>query len=160
MMIDDDIEIARALHVLFVAHWIGGVAFVTLVALPLARSKAEAGAGWALFETIENRFAVQVRWSIPLAGLTGLWMTWRLDLWGLFPNPSFWWLDAMVLVWTLFMLLVFVIEPLAHHRLSSLAARDPASALRRVFRAHVILLAAAAITIFGAVAGAHGGRFH
>ena len=34
----DDIELARALHVLFVFHWIGGVAFVTLVALPLARS--------------------------------------------------------------------------------------------------------------------------
>ena len=46
----DDIELARALHVLFVAHWIGGVAFVTLVALPLARSKREAQAGWALFE--------------------------------------------------------------------------------------------------------------
>ena len=46
----DDIEVARALHVLFVAHWIGGVAFVTLVALPLARSKSEAQAGWALFE--------------------------------------------------------------------------------------------------------------
>jgi putative copper export protein len=34
----DDVEIARALHVIFVAHWIGGVAFVTLVALPLARA--------------------------------------------------------------------------------------------------------------------------
>ena len=30
-----DVEIARALHVLSVAHWIGGVAFVTLVVLPL-----------------------------------------------------------------------------------------------------------------------------
>ena len=46
----DDIELARALHVLFVVHWIGGVAFVTLVALPLARSRGEAKAGWALFE--------------------------------------------------------------------------------------------------------------
>ena len=42
----------------------GGVAFVTLVALPLARSKGEAKAGWALFELIESRFAAQVRWSI------------------------------------------------------------------------------------------------
>ncbi len=158
-MVIDDIELARALHVLFVAHWIGGVAFVTLVALPLARSNGEAGAGWALFEAIENRFAAQVRWSIPLAGLTGLWMTLRLELWGLFPNPSFWWLDAMVFLWTLFMLLVFVIEPFAHGRLSSLAARDPAAALRRVFRAHIVLLAAAAVTILGAVAGAHGGLF-
>jgi putative copper export protein len=32
----DDVELARAVHVLCVAHWIGGVAFVTLVALPRA----------------------------------------------------------------------------------------------------------------------------
>jgi uncharacterized membrane protein len=70
----DDVEIARALHVVFVAHWIGGVAFVTLVALPLARSYADAGKGWALFEAIETRFAAQVRFSIPLAGVTGLWI--------------------------------------------------------------------------------------
>jgi uncharacterized membrane protein len=155
----DDIEIARALHVLFVVHWIGGVAFVTLVALPLARSKGEAKAGWAMFEAIESRFAAQVRWSIPLAGLTGFWMTSRLGLWGLFAAPSFWWLDAMVVVWTLFMLIVFVVEPLAHKRLSALAARDPAAVLRRLFRAHIVLLTAGAVTILGAVAGAHGGFF-
>lgn len=64
-LVIDDVEIARALHVVFVAHWIGGVAFVTLVALPLARSYADAGKGWALFEAIETRFASQVRVSIP-----------------------------------------------------------------------------------------------
>ncbi len=155
----DDIEIARALHVLFVAHWIGGVSFVTLVALPLARSKSEAKAGWALIQAIERRFAAQVRWSIPLAGLTGLWMTFRLGLWGLFVYPAYWWLDAMVVVWTLFMLIVFVVEPRAHKRLESLAARDPAAVLRRLCRVHLVLLAAAAITILGAVAGTHGGVF-
>ncbi len=105
----DDVEIARALHVVFVAHWIGGVAFVTLVALPLARSYADAGKGWALFESIEGRFAAQVRVSIPLAGATGLWMAWRLDLWALFASPAFWWMDAMALLWGLFMVIVFVI---------------------------------------------------
>ena len=152
----DDIEIARALHVLFVVHWIGGVAFVTLVALPLSRAKADAARGWALFEAIERRFAAQVRVSIPLAGLTGLWMVWRLDLWAAFADPSLWWLTAMVAVWALFMLIVFVVEPIAHRRLTAMAARDPAAVLKRVFRAHLVLLAAAAATIVGAVAGSHG----
>lgn len=35
----DDIVIARALHVLAVIHWIGGLSFVTLVVLPIARSQ-------------------------------------------------------------------------------------------------------------------------
>jgi uncharacterized membrane protein len=152
----DDVEIARALHVLFVAHWIG-VAFVTLVALPLARSCADAGRGWALFEAIESRFVAQVRFSIPLAGATGLWMAWRLDLWGLFASPAFWWMDAMVLLWALFMLIVFLIEPLAHGRIAAMAAEDPAALLVRLSRAHRVLLAAGIVTILGAVAGAHGG---
>ena len=153
----DDIAVARALHVLFVAHWIGGVAFVTLVALPLARAAPDARQGWALFEAIENRFAAQVRLSIPLAGATGLWMTWRLDLWYRFAAPSFWWMDAMALVWALFMLIVFGLEPIAAPRLAALAARDPAALLLRLSRAHCVLLIAASLTILGAVAGAHGG---
>jgi uncharacterized membrane protein len=73
----------------------------------------EADKGWALFDAIERRFAAQVRFSIPLAGATGLWMAWRLDLWGMFAEPAAWWMDAMVLLWALFMAFVFVVEPLA-----------------------------------------------
>jgi uncharacterized membrane protein len=153
----NDIELVRALHVLFVVHWIGGVAFVTLVALPVARASADAQKGWALFEAIEKRFSAQVKWSIPLAGLSGLWMAWRLDLWAEFADPTFWWLDAMVLVWALFMVLVFIVEPIAHARLKAQAALDPAAVLRRLSRAHLVLLAAAIITILGAVAGSNGG---
>jgi uncharacterized membrane protein len=151
----DDIEFARALHVLFVVHWIGGVSFVTLVALPLARANPDAARGWALFEAIERQFATQVRVSIPLAGLTGFWMVWRLDLWAGFADLSLWWLTAMAAVWALFMGIVFVVEPLAHGRLAAMAAREPASVLQRVFRAHLVLLAAAVVTIVGAVAGSH-----
>ena len=153
----DDIELARALHVLFVVHWIGGLAFVTLVALPLARASRDARQGWALFDAIETRFAAQARWSIPLAGGTGLWMVWRLDLWAEFADLAYWWLDAMALVWALFMLIVFVAEPLAHGRLGAMAETDPEAVLRRLSRAHFVLLTAAAVTILGAVAGAHGG---
>jgi uncharacterized membrane protein len=155
----DDIVLARALHVLFVAHWIGGVSFVTLVALPLARAASDARKGWALFESIESRFSAQVRWTIPLAGATGLWMTWRGDLWLRFADPTFWWMDAMALVWALFMVAVFVIEPFAHRRLEAEAARDPEGVMRRLFRVHLVLLAAAGLTIIGAVAGSRGGLF-
>src|SRR5271165_5151508 len=153
----DDIESARALHVVFVAHWIGGVGFVTLVALPLARACGDAEKGWALFEAIERRFAAQVRFSIPLAGATGLWMVWRLDLWSLFADPAAWWMDAMALLWALFMAIVFVVEPIAHGRVAAAAAQDPVALLMRLSRAHRVLLAAGIVTIFGAVAGSHGG---
>jgi hypothetical protein len=68
-------------------------------------------------------------------------------------------MGAMAILWTLFMLIVFVVEPLAHARLAGRAARDPAAVLRRGSRAHFVLLAAAIVTIVGAVAGARGGLF-
>jgi hypothetical protein len=127
-------------------------------AAPGAREQGP-GKGWALFEAIEKRFSRQVRWSIPLAGATGLWTAWRLNLWAQFADPAFWWLDAMVLLWALFMLIVFVVEPIAHARLTAQAAHDPGAVLRRLARAHIVLLSAAIVTIVGAVAGAHGGLF-
>ena len=144
---------------LSITHWIGGVAFITLVALPLAHASEDAEKGWALFEAIEGRFSAQVRWSLPLAGATGFWMVWRLDLWAQFADPTFWWLDAMALIWALFMLIVFVVEPAARARLEAAAAHDPRPVLRRLWQAHIVLLSVAVVTILGAVLGAHGGLF-
>ena len=151
----DDIVFARAVHVLSVVHWIGGVAFVTLVALPLAASRGGAQ-GLALFEAIEQRFAAQVRWSIPLAGASGLWMTYRMDLWSRFGDPHFWWMSAMAGLWIVFVLMVFVLEPLLQPRFAAQGRRDPAALLRRMRWVHAVLLTVAAATVVGAVAGAQG----
>lgn len=151
----DDVIIARALHVLCVIHWIGGVAFITLVALPLAIARA-GGDGLALFEAIEKRFSFQVRFSIPLAGVSGLWMTYRGDLWSRFADAHFWWMNAMAGLWLAFMLIVFAIEPLFHERLERLATANPVETLGRIARVHIVLLALAVLTAFGAVAGSQG----
>lgn len=155
----DDVALALSLHVLAVVHWIGGLAFVTLIVLPLARLRSTGEEGLALFDSVERRFAAQVRFSIPLAGATGLWMTYRMDLWARFADPHFWWMSAMLGLWLVFMLMVFVAEPLLHARVEQQARRDPASTLRRITRLHAFLLAVAALTVLGAVAGAHGFDF-
>ena len=155
----DDVAVALALHVLAVTHWIGGLSFVTLIVLPLARSRSTSEDGFALFESVERRFAAQVRVSIPFAGATGLWMTYRMDLWGRFVDPHFWWMSAMFGLWLVFVLMVFVLEPLLHERLQHRARLDPASTLRRIMRLHAFLLTLAALTVLGAVAGANGLNF-
>ena len=152
----DDLALARALHVLSVIHWIGGLAFVTLIVLPLARSRPTAEEALALFAGMERRFSAQVRVSVPLAGATGLWMTYRWNLWDRFHDPHFWWMTAMFGLWLVFMLMLFVIEPLGHGSFEKKARQDPAATFRRMSRLHVVLLLFAALTAFGAVAGAHG----
>ena len=108
----DEIAIARTLHVLAVVLWIGGVAFVTTVLLPAVRRFKSPQERLAFFDAIERRFAWQARGTTLLAGLTGLYMLSRLDLWGRFQIASYWWMHAMVIVWLIFTMMLFVLEPL------------------------------------------------
>ena len=154
----DDITLARALHVLAVVHWIGGLAFVTLIVLPLARSYRNAEEALALFESVERRFSRQLRFSIPLAGAAGLWMTWRMELWDRFLDAHFWWMAAMLILWVFFMAMIFVIEPSLDGRFRR-ANRESFAVFRGMITLHAFLLVCAAATIFAAVAGAHGASF-
>jgi uncharacterized membrane protein len=152
-----DLAIARIVHVLAVVAWIGGVGFVTTVLIPAVRRQAPPEARLAAFLAYEARFAWQARIAVALAGLSGLYMTWRLDAWGRFASPRMWWMDAMVALWAAFALMLFVIEPLVLHR--RLEAAGPAEAGRlfdRMARFHQIMLAASLATIAGAVGGSHG----
>jgi len=112
----DDLAVARAVHVLALIHWVGGVAAVTTLVLPRARALPDAAEALRMFETFEQRFASQVRVSILFVGLSGLYMLMKLDAWAWFRQASFWWLDLMVVVWALFALMVFVLEPFFLHR--------------------------------------------
>jgi hypothetical protein len=85
-------------------------------------------------------------------------MTWRADLWQRFADASYWWMHAMVIIWLVFMLMLFVIEPLFLHRRMEFSP-DPARDFARMERLHWLLLALSLITVFGAVAGSHGWAF-
>jgi uncharacterized membrane protein len=149
-----DLTIARALHVLCVVLWIGGVAMVTLVLVPGVSGESDA---FSRFESIERRFASQSKITVLLAGLSGFYMVWRLDLWARFAEPRFWWMHAMVAVWLIFTVVLFVLEPLLHNRFRSSASRDPHGTMLLIQRFHWVLLTLSLITIAGAVAGSHGG---
>lgn len=149
--------LARVLHVLAVVHWIGGVAMVTLVVLPQLRA-LPATERIAMFERIEGGFGAQAKLSTLVAGLSGLWMLWLTDGWGLFLLPEYWWLHLMVTVWTLFTLVLFVLEPLVLHRWFHVrAVSDPEGTFAIILRLHRVLLALSALAVLGAVQGAHGG---
>ena len=77
----DDTTIARAIHVLAILLWIGGVAMVTTVLLPSIRCFKERAERAAFFEMVERRFARQARLTTLIAGASGFYMVQRLDLW-------------------------------------------------------------------------------
>lgn len=151
----DDLTLARAVHVASVLLWIGGVAFVTMVAMPAIRRQSAPDRRLADFHKLESGFAWQARIWVLIAGASGFWMVWRGDLWNRFADPAFWWMHAMALLWLVFMAMLFVLEPLFLHRrmMESTAADVDFSRMEWV---HRILTVLGLITVVSAVAGSHG----
>lgn len=156
----EDYYLARVLHVVGVVLWIGGVAFVTAVLLPAVKRMREPAERVEFFERVEAGFARQARVTTLLTGLSGFYLVHRLGAWGRFADTHFWWMHAMVLVWGVFTLMLFVLEPLWLHRwFQARAQRDPEGTFAIIARMHWVLLTVSVITIAGAVAGSHGWTF-
>jgi len=149
--------LARALHVVGVVLWIGGVAFVTTTLIPALRKMTETDRRLALFEQLEGKFAFQARIVTLITGLSGFYMMEYLDAWGRYQQLQYWWIHLMTLVWLIFTLVLFVLEPLVlHRRFKELATRDSDRAFTLANRMHKILLFLSLVTVFGTVAGVHG----
>ena len=152
-----ELALARVLHVLAVVLWIGGVAMVTTVILPAVRRQGAGQTPLELFERIEGRFAWQARATTLVTGLSGFYLIDTMQAWSRFASISYWWMHAMLLVWLLFTVMLFVLEPLFLRKwFAAQAAERPAATFRRIQTFHWILLTLSLVTIAGAVAGSHG----
>ena len=141
-----------------VVLWIGGVGFVTTVLLPAVRRMKDPAERVAFFEAFEGRFAWQARFTTLLVEATGFYMADAWDLWDRFAQPVFWWIHAMVAIWVVFTVMLFVAEPLFLHRWFLARARmKPIETFRLIERMHWFLLAVSLMTVLGAVAGIHAG---
>lgn len=152
--------LARVLHIVGVVLWIGGVAMVTSVIIPAVKKLKSKQEQIETFEQIEGRFAIQAKFSTLLTGLTGFFMVYELDAWQRFLHYQYWWMHAMVLVWLIFTIILFVLEPFVLHKLfKKQMERNPERAFKIIHKAHWVLLTLSLITIIGAVAGSHGWFF-
>ncbi|MDX2360347.1 MAG: hypothetical protein QNK23_06050 [Crocinitomicaceae bacterium] len=156
----DDYALARVIHVLAIVLWIGGVAMVTTVIIPAVKNMKSKEDKMKTFEQIEGRFALQAKITTLLAGVSGFYMLYVLDAWDRYFDLKFWWLHAMTLVWILFTLVLYVLEPLVLHKLFKVhAEKNPSKTFKIIHRLHWVLLILSLITTAGAVAGSHGWFF-
>jgi uncharacterized membrane protein len=148
-------SLARAIHILSIVVWIGGVSLVTTAVLPAIRRKPPQER-LRDFDEVERRFAPQARTAVLLVLLSGLYMLYADDLWDRFADARFWWMHLMVGVWLIFAILLFVVEPLTiRHALRERRRVPPQMSLTRILWMHRLLLALSLIAIFAAVGGAH-----
>jgi uncharacterized membrane protein len=149
--------LARALHVVGVVLWIGGVAFVTTTLIPSLRNMSDTEKRLALFEQLEGKFAFQARIVTLVTGVTGFYMLEYMNAWERYQQLQFWWIHLMTLIWMIFTLVLFVLEPLVlHRRFKMLASENSDRAFALLHTMHKILLLLSLIAVFGTVAGVHG----
>lgn len=150
-------SLARVLHIIAVILWIGGVAMVTTVLIPAIKKIKSKEEQIQTFEQIEGRFAMQAKITTLITGITGFYMLYELDAWDRYLDYRFWWIHAMTLVWIIFSLILFILEPLVLHKVfKKYANKDPEKTFGIMHRMHWILLIISLITTAGAVAGSHG----
>lgn len=145
--------LARALHVFAVVLWIGGVGFVTTVLIPALRNTQSPENRLALFEILEGKFSFQAKLTTLLAGITGFYMLDVLQAW----DNLTWWLIIMIMVWAIFTLVLFVLEPLfLHDFFRHQASKNNERTFFMLQLMHIILLSISLVAVLAGVAGAHG----
>jgi len=149
--------IARSMHVLAIIFWIGGVAFITTVLLPALNKMIAKEQRVTLFEQLEHKFAWHAKVATIVTGISGYYMLDFLNAWQRYQDIHFWWLHLMTLVWFIFTLVLFVLEPLFLHRwFIEHAKKDSDKTFARLQRMHYLLLSLSLLAVFGAMAGSHG----
>jgi uncharacterized membrane protein len=153
----DYFTLARVLHVLAVILWIGGVAMVTTVIIPAVKKIASKEDRIKTFEQIEGRFAIQAKITTLITGITGFYMLYELDAWDRYLDIRYWWVHGMTIMWFIFTLVLYVLEPLLLHKLfKKKADKNLEKTFAIMHRAHWVLLLLSLITTAGVVAGSHG----
>lgn len=152
--------LARVIHVLAVVLWIGGVAMVTTVIIPAVKRMKSKEDKIDTFEKIEGRFSIQAKITTLLTAITGFYMVYELDAWGRYLDPKYWWITAMTIVWVLFTVVLFILEPYLLNKLyKKYAEKDPDATFSFIQKFHWVLLTLSMVTIAGAIAGSHGWFF-
>jgi len=149
--------LARIIHVVAVVFWIGGVAMVTTVILPAVRRMNSKRDKIDTFEKIEGKFSLQAKITTLLTAISGFYMMYELDAWDRYHQPKYWWITAMTMIWVVFTIVLFILEPFVLHKwYQKNAEKNPEKTFHFIQRFHWVLLTLSMLTLIGAVAGSHG----
>ena len=96
------------IHIYGTLLWISTMAVLTVEMLRTFR-KEESGKSknsWSL------KAEMMALITTTLAGSTGLFLQYEWDLWKSLAELEFWWVHSMIMVWILFSIVFFLLDPL------------------------------------------------
>lgn len=156
MFSDTLLQLSAALHVIGVVIWIGGVAFVTIILLPMIHDMTDPMEKALLFQRVEHRFSRIVKPTIILVGLTGLINLHQKGLYVIMPTAQGFWLDLMIGVYIFYALLIFGLEKALFKRIfKDIRKLNADQVFFRMSLFHWVVLALSLATIGAGIMGTY-----
>lgn len=152
------------LHVLAVILWIGGLAFVTGIVLPMAIKTPDPLQKVLTFQRVEHRFAPLAKAYNIIVGLTGFFMVWQTGWHRLYFTSGGWALTFMTAVWVFWFIMLMGLEPIVIRKMLDRMAREGANMdidgiFRKVRTLHWLMVGVSLAAAAAGVVFAHGQAF-
>lgn len=143
-------------HLLTVILWIGGLAFVTMIVLPMAISTKDPLQKVLVFQRVEHRFAKIARAYNLITGISGFIMMFLMGWQSVLFTRAGAALTFMLLVWVFWFVMLWGLEPIVIKKMLDNMAKsgtkmDIDSVFRRLNKLHWFMVA---ISLAASAAGA------
>ncbi len=154
----DEVTIARMVHVLGVAFWVGGLSFLVVILMPRLRKNPNPAEQFQFFLSVARPFAVWMRYVSLAVAISGFIMLQLLDAWDRYLDfATYWWIHLMSVTWVIYSLLL--LRQFINTRRKKSHNFDDEAALFRLYkvsRMQAMLFALSILTALSALYGVHG----
>ncbi len=149
------------IHLLTVIIWIGGLGFITIIVLPMLIKWDDPLQKAITFQSIEHRFAPAARVYNVITGLTGFVMVYLTGWHRLYLTTKGIPLLIMTLIWFLWFVMLFGLEPLVVKKMLDRMAKSGVkmeieTIFDRMNRMHWVLLMLSLAATTAGIIFAHG----
>ncbi|MBI5885276.1 MAG: hypothetical protein HZB85_01675 [Deltaproteobacteria bacterium] len=149
------------IHLLTVILWIGGLAFVTVIMLPIAINTKEPLQKVLSFQRVEHRFAKQARIYNVITGASGFVMLY-INGWHhlLFTRQGLA-LTVMTMIWVFWFVMLWGLEPLIIRKMLDKMMKgeekmDIDGVFRKMVKLHWVMMAVSLVAAAAGALTAHG----
>ncbi|MDH3975316.1 MAG: hypothetical protein OEV42_13630 [Deltaproteobacteria bacterium] len=116
--------VLHIVHLLTAILWIGGLAFITTLILPMIVKMPHPMEKVLLFQRLEHRFAPLARIYTAIVGISGFGMFFMMDLQDIVFKEEGKFLLFMIIIWIFWVIMLYGLEPLVVKKmLDRLASR-------------------------------------
>lgn len=153
----------HVVHILAVILWIGGLAFVTGIVLPMAIKTPDHLQKVLTFQRVEHRFAPLAKYYNIITGISGFAMVWMNGWQGLYftSTRAGVALTFMTGVWVFWFVMLVGLEPIVIRKMLERMAREGATMdidgiFRKVKKLHWVMVAVSLAAVAAGAVLAHG----